>query len=135
MTVEADEIVVSALCDRSRIAPWGLFGGGEGETTAFLLRRAEAEEFAHVLGGRRDRRATRSSPTCACARGDQVLLRSPSGGGYGPPHERDPERVAADVREGFVTRRARARERYGVALTADGAVDAAATARLRGEGA
>jgi N-methylhydantoinase B len=62
-----------------------------------------------------------------------VLLRSPSGGGYGPPHERDPERVADDVREGFVTAEA-ARGVYGVALREDGTVDAAETARLRAGG-
>jgi N-methylhydantoinase B/oxoprolinase/acetone carboxylase alpha subunit len=133
MTVEADEIVVSALCDRSRIAPWGLFGGGEGETTAFLLRRQEAGEFAPFSVAAGTVSDTKFS-NVRLQRGDQVLLRSPSGGGYGPPRERDPERVAVDVREGFVTAEA-ARERYGVALAADGTVDAAATALLRGEDA
>ena len=33
------------------------------------------------------------------------------GGGYGPPSERDPERVLADVREGYVTE-AEARRHY-----------------------
>jgi N-methylhydantoinase B len=63
-------------------------------------------------------------------RGDTIMLRTPSGGGYGPPHERPPELVARDVRERFVTRES-ARTRYGVALNDDGTVDEAETARLR----
>ena len=83
---------------------------------------------------RRARSATPSSPTCGwCAATRCCCARRP-GGGYGPPRERDPERVAADVREGFVSAAA-AREAYVVAVTDDGAVDAEATARLRREGA
>jgi N-methylhydantoinase B len=52
------------------------------------------------------------------------------GGGFGDPLERDPERVAADVREGFVMT-GRAQEVYGVVLTGDGRVDALATAARR----
>jgi N-methylhydantoinase B len=59
------------------------------------------------------------------------------GGGYGHPHEREPERVRADVLARFVTI-ARARSVYGVAFTADALdetleVDEAETARLRSE--
>jgi N-methylhydantoinase B len=43
--------------------------------------------------------------------------------------ERDPERVARDVREGKVSA-ARARDVYGVALV-DGAVDESKTSELR----
>jgi N-methylhydantoinase B/oxoprolinase/acetone carboxylase alpha subunit len=132
MTVEADEIVVSALCDRSRIAPWGLFGGGEGETTAFLLRRRGEPEFLPFSEAAGTVSDTKFS-NVRLQRGDAVLLRSPSGGGYGPPGERTAERVAADVREGFVSAEA-ARQTYGVALRADGTVDADETARLRAEG-
>jgi N-methylhydantoinase B len=52
------------------------------------------------------------------------------GGGYGPPEQRDPFRVAKDVAEGWVTR-GRAETVYRVALTDDLAIDEAATARLR----
>ena len=47
--------------------------------------------------------------------------------------ERDPELVAHDVAQGYVSRDA-ARDAYRVALTADGRVDAEATARLRRDG-
>ncbi len=54
----------------------------------------------------------------------------PGGGGFGDPAERDPDQVAADVADGLVTRDIAERD-YRVALLADGAVDRAATARLR----
>ena len=58
-------------------------------------------------------------------------LDTPGGGGYGDPRSRPPESVLADVREGFVTPEAAARD-YGVVLTADGsAVDEKATASRR----
>ena len=43
--------------------------------------------------------------------GDEVLIASPGGGGYGDAGERDPERVAEDVAQGFVSESA-AREIY-----------------------
>ena len=57
------------------------------------------------------------------------------GGGYGPPSERDPERVRRDVEAGYVSA-GRAAEVYRVAVLRRGRRDAArwtptATARLR----
>lgn len=131
MTVEADEIVVSALTDRSKIAPWGLFGGGDGERTAFYVRRAGATEFrtfSDVFGTVSDTKFS----NVRLKRGDTVLLRSPSGGGYGPPWERPPTHVGADVRNGWVSRE-RARAYYGVALSDDLEVLEEETRRLREE--
>ncbi|MFB6156708.1 MAG: hydantoinase B/oxoprolinase family protein [Haloferacaceae archaeon] len=51
------------------------------------------------------------------------------GGGYGDPLDRDPERVAADVRRGYVSRE-QAREVYGVVVE-DGTVNGTATAERR----
>jgi N-methylhydantoinase B len=53
----------------------------------------------------------------------------PGGGGWGDPLERDPELVLADVREQLLDPAA-AEELYGVVVV-DGAVDEAATARVR----
>ena len=66
-------------------------------------------------------------------RGDVLRLLGPCGGGYGPPREREPAAVARDVADGLVSVET-ARERYGVAVAADGTLDAAATAALRGGG-
>ena len=55
-----------------------------------------------------------------------------AGGGYGPPWEREPERVLEDVQEGNVSR-ARARDVYRVAITDELAIDWEATRVLRSE--
>ena len=66
--------------------------------------------------------------------GDTVVSVTNGGGGYGPPEQRDPDRVRRDVEAGYVTL-GRAQEVYRVAVLrqADGtcAVDAEATSRLR----
>jgi len=60
-----------------------------------------------------------------------VSYRTCGGGGFGPPEQRDPERVLRDVREGKVSP-ARARDVYRVAVdTAAWIVDEEETARLR----
>lgn len=55
-----------------------------------------------------------------------VICYTAGGGGYGPPHQRDPELVEKDVREGWITER-KALDVYGVALDAGGKVDCSPT--------
>ncbi|HZQ01609.1 MAG TPA: hydantoinase B/oxoprolinase family protein [Reyranella sp.] len=62
--------------------------------------------------------------------GQRLRVSMPGGGGYGDPLKRPAAKVAEDVMLGLVSVKA-ARELYGVALTADGSVDEAETARLR----
>jgi N-methylhydantoinase B len=62
--------------------------------------------------------------------GERIVSVTAGGGGYGPPAERDPERVRHDVVEGWVTRD-RARDVYRVALADDLSLDAPETAVLR----
>jgi N-methylhydantoinase B len=47
--------------------------------------------------------------------GTEITLGLPGGGGFGPPFERDPARVLADVRDGYVSIE-QARAAYGVAI-------------------
>lgn len=58
--------------------------------------------------------------------GDVFVMTFIGGGGYGDPLEREPEAVAADISEGFVSLHA-GRVVYGVVLRSDETVDAAAT--------
>jgi len=62
--------------------------------------------------------------------GDRVVLRSAGGGGYGDPLHRDPESVADDLRLGYISKKVAA-QIYGLAMTANGTVDAAATQAAR----
>ena len=131
MTVEADEVVVSALCDRSEVPPWGVAGGGNGQRLAFLVKRDGDDEFRTFSEAFGTISPTKFS-NVRLGQGDTVMLRSPSGGGYGPPQERPAVRVADDVRNGFVSTD-RARSDYGVVVDSEGAVDEQATSALRKE--
>jgi N-methylhydantoinase B len=62
--------------------------------------------------------------------GETIVSLASGGGGYGPPRERDPQRVAKDVLEGWVTAE-RAREVYLVAVNEDGTFDEVETEALR----
>jgi N-methylhydantoinase B len=105
---------------RKGYPPWGLLGGAQGSTPDNLVRRPDETEFTSVDA------AHVRTPS-----GTVVIQTSSGGGGYGPPLERDPERVLVDVREGYVSADAAERE-YGVLLTADGtAVDREATRSRR----
>lgn len=90
-------------------------------------------------GGRADQYRLTAAGACEplepCAQitlhdGERVMSLSSGGGGYGRPVDRDPDQVARDVREGWVSAE-RARAVYGVVLTDSGAIDAAATRALR----
>ena len=132
VSVYAKELTVSALSDRHFVGPWGLFGGKEGGTQAFRVKRVgdtEFRTFSEAFG--------LESPTkfdnVKVHEGDELLLEAPGGGGYGDPLERAPARVLADVLDRNVTREA-AETAYGVVLAASNgsvAVDEAATEALR----
>ena len=84
----------------------------------------------------RDGRLTELPPQAfvELADGERIVSITAGGGGYGPPQERDPERVRHDVAEGWVTPE-RAREVYRVAVTPDRHVDETETSKLRAVGA
>ena len=62
--------------------------------------------------------------------GERLMLHLAGGGGMGDPAERSPTMVAHDVRAGLVSVESALRD-YKVVLSADGAIDQAATARAR----
>lgn len=109
----------TVLADRDLEGPWGLFGGQPGRPAQYVLNPGRAEETA-----------LSSKTTVELQPGDVVSYRTCGGGGFGPPWEREVELVLRDVEEGKVSAE-RARAVYGVALTAEGEVDEAETARLR----
>ena len=109
--------------ERSKCPPWGLFGGGPGHVGSALVRQLGENDWT------RYQKAT----GLWIKPGGQLQLLSGGGGGYGPPEERDIERVVEDVRLGYVTAEG-ARNDYGVVIAADSLeVDRGATDRLREE--
>ena len=65
--------------------------------------------------------------------GQRVVLSLPGGGGYGEPRERDPQRVLADARQGYISLEAAEKDYAVVIDAATMRVDEAATAALRKE--
>ena len=117
-------ININIQVDRVHCPPWGLAGGraGAGNQVALRIKGQEITDLpnAKVLMKRLER-------------GDAITIRAGGGGGFGPPEERDPEAVAHDVRQGYVSL-AVARDVYGVVLHPRTlAVDETATAERRGK--
>jgi N-methylhydantoinase B len=86
-------------------------------------------EIVMFPGSEREMRLGKRSDIVVAA-GDTVISRPAGGGGYGDPLTRDPERVARDVRDDYVSRESAERD-YGVVLTEVGGVDEAATTKRR----
>jgi N-methylhydantoinase B len=117
---------VFLLGERGKYPPFGVNGGSPAALNRFYFDTADGERTPPLVSKITDVRIRR---------GQRVRLETPGGGGFGDPRTREPALVARDVRLGLVSREA-ARRDYGVALTADGGVDDAATAALRdGSGA
>lgn len=70
---------------RQTSRPWGLFGGEPGSATELTLNGEELE-----LEGF----------TVTLQSGDSIGVKTPGGGGYGPPEERSDEQLEQDIREG-----------------------------------
>lgn len=95
---------VTFKIDRTKCAPWGLAGGGEGKVSEVDIARRDGTHVSSFKG------------TYDLVAGDRVTIRTGGGGGYGDPCRRDLKRVEADVRLGYVSR-ASAYEDYGVVLS------------------
>ena len=111
-----EEATLQVRSDRTKFGPWALAGGEPGSKTRNLIdgRPDLPAKFLRVF-----------------RKGEVYTLVQAGGGGYGPAFERDPERVAVDVREGKISL-ARAREVYGVVIDPGTLVlHPEATARLR----
>ncbi len=113
----------SALSDRAVLPPFGVGGARPAAPVKVSVLRDGAEVEFPTPG------KVTGHPLAA---GDVVVMQSAGGGGFGDPLARDPKRVRQDVLAGYVSRE-RARDGYGVVLTAAGAVDEAATWARRAE--
>ena len=119
--VLAPEAMVSMRIDGVDNPPWGVAGGKAARPGRCVINPGRADE--RVIAPLSDRNMVR--------RGDIVRIETGGGGGHGHPYDREPERVLADVRGGFVSR-ASAEADYGVVLTADGrSIDVDGTERRR----
>jgi N-methylhydantoinase B/oxoprolinase/acetone carboxylase alpha subunit len=105
-------VTVSALLNRMKTEPWGVLGGGAGAVGGLWVRRAGEEQWRTFVESFGTMSPSKFSGV-TLRTGDQVKILMPGGGGYGPPEQRDREKVRRDVAEGFISERA-ARESYGL---------------------
>src|SRR5262249_34041988 len=121
--VRRGEALLSFLMDHGRFGPPGLLGGRDGAPNEVVVEREGGEYVSPHLSKDEDIRAVG---------GDSITVRTPGGGGYGDPWQRDVSLVARDVARGYFTVEDAQRD-YGVVLTAGESpeVDRRATEELR----
>jgi len=98
----APSATLSILAERNKNQPWGLFGGKPGALGEYLLKKRDGAVLK-----------LRSKCTVKMNEGDILVIRTPGGGGYGNPYEREPSLVLQDVINGLVSSES-ARRDYGV---------------------
>jgi N-methylhydantoinase B len=84
----------SFVMDHGRVGPQGALGGGDGAVNRVEVTQGGVSLIPEHLSKAQD---------IALKPGDRVRVRTPGGGGYGPPVARDPALVAEDVRLGRYT--------------------------------
>jgi N-methylhydantoinase B len=123
LRVLAPEATYSLLSDGAIVPAFGVLGGRSGlPVGAWTERDGEIGTFSTP-----GKIAGHPVP-----QGSSIIIRSAGGGSYGDPLKRDPELVATDLREGYVSGDV-AHDVYGVACGNDGAVDVPATDKLRAD--
>ncbi|MBL0419312.1 hydantoinase B/oxoprolinase family protein [Ramlibacter sp. AW1] len=85
------ELTLVTYFERTASPPWGVCGGGEGAVGQVLVAEGGREPVPMLKGER------------ALAAGDRVVVLTGGGGGYGPPPDRRPEKIAEDLRLGYVS--------------------------------
>jgi N-methylhydantoinase B len=92
---------LSLWLERTVTGPWGIFGGREGGTASAELRLPDGTSRSLLKISHTDFPA-----------GSFLRVITGGGGGYGDPHEREPELVEADLANGYVSEAAASSE-YG----------------------
>jgi N-methylhydantoinase B len=88
------EATTSFMMEHGRFPPFALNGGRTGAKTEIdISQRGNVTQSPHVSKG----------SGYALVPGDWVEVRTPGGGGWGDPHERDRASVARDVARGYIT--------------------------------
>jgi N-methylhydantoinase B len=102
----APSATLSVLAERTKIPPWGLYGGKNGAKGEYYIIKPDGK-----------RMKLKSKCTVKVEKGDIFVVKTPGGGGCGNPMEREPKRVLHDVLNGLVPLEA-AKKDYGIAIDA-----------------
>lgn len=120
--VRRGETLLSFLMDHGRFGPPGLFGGKDGAPNEVIVSRQGGDYVSPHWSKDEDIRLVA---------GDAITVRTPGGGGYGDPLERDPALVLRDVARGYLTAEDAERDYAVVAVGDPPALDRLATEELR----
>jgi len=121
---------VSAHTNRLTLRPWGLFGGHDAGNQELKFRVGSSEEWKTAKEQFNTISLGKFS-NVTMETGDEMLLVTAGGGGYGDPLERDPRLVLEDYVEELLTAN-EARDLYAVIIDeARREIDREGTARLR----
>lgn len=88
----APKATLTVIGERVRRRPWGLQGGLPGEPARYYVARKDGT--IHYL---------KSKDTATIYQGDEVIIETAGGGGYGNPAERDPQAVLNDYLNELIT--------------------------------
>ena len=116
---------VQSAMERTICAPWGLHGGKDAMPNRFSVLRKDGSAQKLPTG--------KTPGHIALEAGDGFLVEVGGGGGFCNPLKRDPHKVLADVRSGYVSLGAAQRD-YGVVIEQRGRrfeIDVEATKELR----
>ena len=98
--IRTDKGFLTAGYTRSKVKPWSLEGGREGSGNYVeVLKPGGTKRYSFVSG-------------LELTTDDVVRVVTSSGAGYGDPKARDPDAVAADIKDGLISE-PKAREVYG----------------------
>jgi N-methylhydantoinase B len=119
----ADKALLLIRSDKRRFPPHGLDGGGTGQPSLNLINPGPRQRVLPVM----------LTEPVEMRANDLFVHVTASGGGYGDPLERSPDRVVRDIVQGRIDRE-HASAAYGVAVTGEATprVDTAATDAARG---
>jgi len=95
---------VFLLGERGKYPPPGANGGGSATLNRFVYETDGGEKTPPLVSKVTD---------VKIKRGQKVRLETPGGGGFGDPAQRDPEKLARDVRLGYVSAEAARRDYKG----------------------
>ena len=100
-TVLDHDARATVCMERTKSPPFGIQGGEAGGAGAIEVEFPDGTTTALNSKGAFDAPA-----------GSRIRIRSPGSGGFGDPRARDPELLASDIANGYVTEKA-ARDKYG----------------------
>ncbi|MEM3191437.1 MAG: hydantoinase B/oxoprolinase family protein [Candidatus Micrarchaeaceae archaeon] len=117
--IRTSKALVTIQVGRHDFKPWGINGGHEGSGNRVIVKKGnESREIRRIS----------AEPF---SNGDLISIRTSSGGGYGDPLDRDPEKVYIDFKNDIITDEI-AKNVYGVVMKNDlSGVDLGETSKLR----